>query len=279
MVSPEYCVKLVQSESEQLKQYLDTLPPDAWSRPSACDRWEVRDVVAHLIGGAQIYAGAVSRGLQGDLSPPEGFPDADTFNAASASEPIARMAISAREKLGDQLLSTFNATTDELSQLLAGLGPSDLDKGCYHPGGTVQVRSFMNLRVFELAMHGWDIRSRLEPSAHLSAESLPILIDMVPGLLGWAFRPGPRLPSPVRYRFELTGTGASNSDIVVEGDKAYMESAVAAPANVTFHCDTETFMLLMFGRLAVDAAISAGRLAVEGDNELVAEFERWFKGA
>jgi len=42
-------VNVVQTESERLKQFLAALPQDAWTKPSACARWEVRDVVAHLI--------------------------------------------------------------------------------------------------------------------------------------------------------------------------------------------------------------------------------------
>ena len=54
--------------SEQLTQYLQTLSAEAWCHPSACEAWEVRDVVGHLTGGAQVYAEAISRGLQGDHS-------------------------------------------------------------------------------------------------------------------------------------------------------------------------------------------------------------------
>ena len=52
MDSPEDTVQLVIVESERLTQYLTALPPEAWRKPSACDRWEVRDVVAHLAGQA-----------------------------------------------------------------------------------------------------------------------------------------------------------------------------------------------------------------------------------
>jgi len=47
---------------------------------------------------------------------------------------------------------------------------------------------------------------------------------------------------------------------------------------VTFRCDTETFLLLLNGRLAPSPAIAAGRLAVEGDSGLAADFGQWFKG-
>ena len=281
MDSPDDRVRLVQSESERLKQYLSSLPTDAWSRPSACDLWEVRDVVAHLAGDAAFYTRMVSRGSQGDSSPPEGYPPPGTADANSSSERIGQGAISDRERLGDRLLPSFNERNDQLNQLLSGLGPQGWDAPCYHPGGVFPARNFINMRMLELSMHGWDIRSSLEPSAHLSAESIPAIMDLIPGLFGWLFRPGSRLPAPVRYRFQLTGVASSDgvSDIVVEGDRARLEPAGESTANVAFRCDTETFVLLMLGRLTVDRAVATGRLAPEGDSGLVTEFGQWFKGA
>jgi uncharacterized protein (TIGR03083 family) len=57
-------VTLIQAEAERLAQYLATVPPDAWRQPSACQGWEVRDVVAHLIQGAQFYVHTISRGCR-----------------------------------------------------------------------------------------------------------------------------------------------------------------------------------------------------------------------
>ena len=62
-------VTLLQAESARIKQYLHTLLPDAWDRPSACTQWQVRDVVAHLVGVAEVYADFVARGIQGAHAP------------------------------------------------------------------------------------------------------------------------------------------------------------------------------------------------------------------
>ena len=57
----EYRIELCQAAAEQLTQYLQTLSPEEWCHPSACEAWEVRDVVGHLIGGAVSYAEAIQR--------------------------------------------------------------------------------------------------------------------------------------------------------------------------------------------------------------------------
>jgi hypothetical protein len=50
------------------------------------------------------------------------------------------------------------------------------------------------------------------------------------------------------------------------------------PADVTFRCDGETFVLLMYGRLRAQEAVSQGRITFEGDAELVAAFNQRFQG-
>jgi hypothetical protein len=194
---------------------------------------------------------------------------------------MAQTTLSRRARLGDQLLSTFDATNDQLNLLHAGLGPQDWEKPCYHGAAAfvAPARMFLDLRMFELAVHGWDMRSSLAPEAHLSDESLPILLGLIPQFIGWIFWSGSRLPSPIRYRFHLTGPGASHSDIIVEGDAVRMEPVGADTAHVTFHCDTETFVLLVLGRLPLPDALVESRLVAAGEAEWVDAFAQWFRGA
>lgn len=273
----------LQSVSNKLKEYLNSLPHEAWSQPSACDRWQVGDVVGHLADGAESYTASVSRGLQGDPSPPAGRPPAGSDTAATSAERIAQSAIATRQKLGGQLLATFEETDDRLNRLLAGLSQQDQDRSCYHAGGTVPAGNFVDLRLNELTIHDWDIRSSLEGDAHLSPQGLPSTAllftqSLAAGALRWAFWPGPRLSRPVRYRFEVTGQVPISADIIVEGDHVRLEEPGTGPSDVVFRCESETFVLLMYGRLAPAEAINGGRLDVSGDSDLVARFSRWFKG-
>jgi uncharacterized protein (TIGR03083 family) len=280
MDSPEDTVQLVIAESERLTQYLTALPPEAWRKPSACDRWEVRDVVAHLAGQAENYAAWITRSLQGDASTPAGLPAAGSATAASFAEAAAQRVIARREQWGDQLLSTFITTNAQLNDRLTSLGPQDWEKPHFFNSlGIAPLRLRPALRLGELALHGWDIRSRLEPDVHLPAESLPVVLGLVCGpFTRWLFRPGPRLPVPIRYRFALTGAGARDTDIVVAGDTASIEPAGAAAATVTCRCDTETFVLIMTGRLRLSDALAQGRLVAEGEAERVDAFAQWFGG-
>ncbi len=283
MESFEERAKLYKIESERFQEYLKSLPAEAWGRQSACDEWRVADVVAHLVGNAEFYAGTVARGVQGESSPPEGRPAAGTGHPSISAAALAKSSIASRERLGDQLLSTYMEKDNILIRLLTGLSPEDQVKPCYHPGSIVPAGNFVDLRFKEVVLHEWDIRSAIEEKATLSSASLASMIILIKesfasGSLRWAFWAGPALDHPVRYRFEVKSPVPVTADIVVEGDKFRYEEAPQGRADVTFRCHTHIFALLLYGRMPASEAMAAGHLAVDGDTKLAEQFSQWFKG-
>ena len=283
MQSFEERASLYKSESEAFQEYLKALPSEFWGRQSACDEWLVGDVVAHLVGNSEFYAGTVTRGLQGESSPPEGRPDAGTGHPSISAAALAKSSIEAKERLGDKLLETYLEKDNILINLLTGLSPEDQVKPCYHPGSIVPAGNFVDLRFKEIVLHQWDIRSVIEEKSGLSAASLGSMVILIQesfasGSLRWAFWSGPPLDGPVRYRFEVKSPVAVTADIVVEGDKFHYEKAPQGTADVTFRCHTHIFALLMYGRMPAAEAMAAGHLSVDGDRALAEKFSQWFKG-
>jgi uncharacterized protein (TIGR03083 family) len=279
------CVTVIQTESERLKQYLPALPQDAWTQPSACALWEVHDVVAHLITAANLYTDCITRGLRGDTSPPEGRPEPSSLKTASQEDrqqratAAAQRTIANRARLGNALLDVFCTTGDQFNHLVARLSPHEWNTPCYHTRGLLPVRALVSGMVFERAIHGWDIRSALEPSAHLSPEALTVIPEHIAACLHWFFLSGARLPTPIRYRFAFTGTLTSTWDMVVEGDTAHMGPAAdTTPAHATFRCHGDTFALMMCGRMGFDAALEDKRIIPTGDTAEVQAFKKWFQG-
>ena len=170
-----------------------------------------------------------------------------------------------------------------MAAVLAGLGQEHLETPCYLPGGIVPAGNSIDLRLKELALNEWDIRSALEPEAGLFQECLPSIMillanSLATGSLSWAIWPGPSLTAPVHYRFDVTTPFPISVEIAVAGDQVRLEDAGQGNPDVTFRCHTETFLLLINGRLAPSPAIANGRLAVEGDSGVAANFGQWFKG-
>ena len=123
-------IQLIKSESERLIKYLGSISADAWTLPSACGLWEVRDVAAHLVMVADLYRDTVSRGIQGDSSPTHEFPTSGSLDPASFDDLIAEKAIAIRKSEGDSLLDRLGSTWERFNLLLGSIGPEDWGKPC-----------------------------------------------------------------------------------------------------------------------------------------------------
>src|SRR6266446_6415505 len=132
MATQTELVTVLQTESERLKQYLAALPADAWTKPSACALWDIRDVVAHLSAIGHGYPDRITRGLRGDTSPfPAGFPAPHIFQTLSGEErrqrgtAFAQGSIALREHLGNDLVSEFSHAWDQFHHCIVTLTAHD----------------------------------------------------------------------------------------------------------------------------------------------------------
>ena len=271
-------IQLALQESVRLKDYINTLPAERWDCPTACALWNVRDLIAHLILGAWYQMKMISRGLAGDCSRPEGFPPAGSVNAASFSSTIHQNTLNVRDTLAGELLMEYNVVSDRFDDLLRGLRPSDLATPCYDLRGIATVGDFIDLRVMELVIHGWDLRSHLELEAHLPPESFPALADVIVRAFPWLFWPSGMSANPICYQFEVAGMRPARWDIVVRGDHAQVVLDRDGAADATITCHGETFVLFMFGRLTAADALASGHMVTDANQTLIAQLDQWFKG-
>ena len=271
MTTAQERAALVSSESARLLGYFRGLSASDWETQSACDAWTNADVVAHLITAVDNFSGSIERGLQGDSSPPEGMGPPGETDMAARMVANAGRAVAARESMGDTLVDTFAKNCERLDTLLAGMGPDDWEKPCYHAVTILTISRYLNLRLTEMVVHEWDVRSRLEPSAKLPDNVVPEVVDLLPGfVVGRLFQPGSGIAEASRFRFNLTDGGAH--DIVAGGGELRMEASTGGASDVTFTCDASTFALLAYGRYTVETAVDAGLLNIEGNRELAAQF-------
>ncbi len=267
-------VQLLKEETARVADYLKELSPEAWATQSACDAWQVADVVAHVAGAIDRYGPNIVRGANGDYSAPEGITQSATPAERDARlRANAQSVIDYRVSLGDGLLAAFNDSRIKFDEIFAMLGEADRNKLCFHNSGIISIQTYLNLRITELIVHEWDIRSRLEPGAVLSAESIPAIIENFPVFaVGLVFDPGVNMPTSYRFRFELTGVAAESYDIVAGGgQKAIMELASDKRPDAIIGCDTQTFVLLVYGRVTLEDQIAARSIFVSRDTTGVTE--------
>jgi hypothetical protein len=191
------------------------------------------------------------------------------------AEEAAQRIINYRESLGDRLLPTLHLAIDGFNQLLAGLGPQDWAKLCYHSRGEIPVPTQVTYAILEICLHKWDIQSKLETGAHLSPEVVRTLVEHIEDYMHWAFAIESDPAKPRHYFFKLTGAVTGDQDIVFDGQRARLAGTDSLPVDDAFHCNAENFLLLMCGRIKFSEAVADGRLVPEGSGELTREFTRW----
>ncbi len=283
MDSPVERVEVLRWETEVFKERIAGLTAADWERPSACAGWSVADVVAHLVG--QDFALRVARGLQGDFSPPEGAPPVAEHDEDRFAEAIFQRAFATREQAGQRLPEVLAQRLDAAVAVFDSIDPTQpelWDALCYWPPGPEPVRTMLDMRISELAMHAWDVCSRFDPDYRLSDGSVRVLTDTAPRAVRRAFRPDPELVAPVWFRFQVDIPISAAYDLTFSRAGTRLEPADAATgsgaADVTFRCDGETYVMVMYGRLTPAAAIESGRLTYTGDAALAGGFGARFIG-
>ena len=258
-------IEVAKREFARLEGRLRGLSTEDFNRASACDKWQVGDVVAHVVFVVQFQKNMTTRGLKGESDAPEGARRAAKEDVP-ADVRIAQGAIRLREKLGGGLLDALSKNYQEGFELLDSLTPEDYEKPCWHPWGPMTVSDFVDLVVNELALHGWDAFSTLDPDYRMAPESLPAALAIGNMTLARMASTG-----PARFSFDLTD-GNDVPDLVVGGD-----AAPAAPS-ATLRCDGEALVLISSGRLGMEDAVESGRVGVSGDEGLVRELGRGLGG-
>ena len=280
MLSPIERMRIFQSELDELERYLSKLSPESLASPSACERWSVADVVAHMASAFENYTGSIIRGLQGDSSASHGRPDPGTWSTASSAEralraeEAAHRVVTYRESLGDCLLPTLHAAVDGFSQLLVGMGTQDWDKLCYHGRGEIPAQNLITYAILEACLHKWDIQSKLEAKAQLSSGGSRALIEHIEEFMHWAFVIGPEFTGPRRYRFRLTGEISLGKEVIIDRH-AHLADNDSWAVDAVFECTAESLLLLMCGRINFADALAGGLLVIEGNDEMARAYSDW----
>ena len=277
MQSPSDRVEILRQEVAAFKERLAALVPEDWEKPSACDGWTVADVAAHLAG--QAFAQNVSRGLQGDSSPPPGAAPVTEHDEDQFARNIFQRAFNTRDEAGDRLQEILFQRLDESVDVFAGVAGDQWDNPCYWPPGPEPVRTMLDMRISELTMHAWDICSCFDPDYRLSEGSVSVLLDTVNRAARRAFRPDPTIPAPQVYRFSIEQPVEMTCELVIANEEVTLRQGSGdVEPDVTFTCDGETYVMVMYGRMTPDEALMSERMDWDGSERLALGFGARFLG-
>jgi uncharacterized protein (TIGR03086 family) len=161
----------------ETKRVVDGIQPQQLDSPTPCDAWTVRDVLNHLTAGAQMFGISVRDGS---------IPD---------------------DKLG-QLLTGDNLGTDykgsfnrAMADAEAAFGaPGAMERIVQLPFGEMPASMAVNLAIFDVTTHAWDLAKATGQSTDLDPEVAAIAFQVAQGMLSDDMRAtgqfGPAVPVP-----------------------------------------------------------------------------------
>lgn len=158
----------------EFESRLEHVEDHHWDLPTPCDGWSVRDLTAHLIGGAKMSQMLLD-GAERD----------DALNVLFAL------------KIDGDPKAAFRQATDD--QAAAFEAPGAAEALCHHPLRDMPGSEFIWLRVRDTTAHAWDLARALGLDETLNAD-----------LVG-AIWPQVEPVAPLLGQSGMFGTGASGT--------------------------------------------------------------------
>lgn len=250
-------VDLLEEEWSTLATLLAELPTAAWGAP-ALPGWTVHDVVAHLVGGERMLAGA----------PRPEVPNAED-EAPHVRNAIAKVneawVVALRGETPSQMVDAFRSITDERLATLRAMTAQDFEAPSWTPVGDATYGRFMEIRVFDFWMHEQDIRTAAGRPGHETGAAAELVLDEVVRNLGYIVGKRAGLPEGTSVEFRLTEPIPRTLRVVVDG-RARLVDALDGDPTVTLTLTSSLFLRLAGGR--VDPGKAVDEVGLGGDPEL-----------
>lgn len=275
-VPPADIRQAVLADLQTSGDFIQGLDAEAWKQPSAVTGWTLGDVVAHLNLAVGVYsrltdlvvAGRTGSGIlrkAGQLSKSVVPIAAPAFNAINSAIPKMLDRALAPEVIKGQFVAGSRSLRDKLDRI----GPADYTKPVYYMGGPWPLSFFLAAADNELAIHLWDMQSRLDRQARLGPEARSVLPSFYWSATSWMLH----LPK------DTTGTvsvvlGDPNAALwwKIEAGRATTGRGTPDNPDVTITGDSGILPLLLAGRMTFEDATRDTSLRAQGGEDLARRF-------
>jgi uncharacterized protein (TIGR03083 family) len=144
--------------------------------------------------------------------------------------------------------------------------------------GETPVVNFVQTRLGELALHSWDIRVGLDPTARLVADTVRAHFPQVLDTLARRSKAEARAAQAgSRYGIEVFGPVEARFTLDVTADAVTATDGLS-DSQATVRLPAEAFVRLHAGRLPLERAESAGDVLIDGDRARALRLNELFAG-
>ncbi len=237
--------------------------PAAWDAPTACESWQVKDVIGHLVDTTEGYFRAFEIARKGADAP-------DAFGLIAMHERAGQTAQSFHRLSQQEMMDRVRADLDKMMGILQPLTEQEW-------GGLMVTHSFMGPvpafiyaagQLMDYGVHTWDIEEGAGAAHAISGDAADLLVPFMFVIWQYTIKPDADL-SPLQIGIKVTSghnAGGYRVSISDQGMAYEPGSVDDLPAVIEF--DAGSLVLTAFGRM------NAG--TVRGDAALANRFLNLF---
>lgn len=236
--------------------------PARWEAPTACEGWQVRDVVGHLVDTTEGYLPAFDLARSGGAPiQPRALRDmarlvdegAKQFRKVPQEELVGRL----RDDAAQMLAIFDDLSTDDWGGLQVGhafMGP-------------VPAMFYAEFQLVDYAVHAWDIRQGIGEPHGLDGDSADLLVPLI-FILWQATADTSEVAAPYAVGIRTSGRNGGDVRMDVSSDGVQFAPGDIGGCDAILEFDPATFVLTGYARM------NGG--TVRGDADIASSFRRLF---
>jgi hypothetical protein len=275
-VAPSLVRDAAINELGRATDLVQVLTLEQWGQPSAVAGWSVGHVVTHLEVVLGVYAQVIDAVLAGRGAGPlwRTFSRLSRRVVPTASPALNRVNSAIPRMVGaavapEVLKGQFAATSRRMRARLERIGPGDYTRPTHYMGRPWPLSFLLSAMVNEIALHGWDVASRLDPSAHLGQDARSVVPWFYFGGTAYLFHPPEGMRATIAV--QLTDPDAEMWWTIADGITNQGVGALGEPT-ATIRGEAGTFVLVLAGRIGPKDAVLSTSLSLEGDEAAAEAF-------
>lgn len=244
---------------EAISELVSDLPEGAWSRPTECPAWSVRDIVSHVIG--------VETEALGDPRPIHSLPR-DLFHMKDDFSRYNEVQVDVRRHhTSPEMTSELEYTIIRRSRQLRNESRDPETMVRWLMGKQASLEEVLASRVADVWVHEQDLRRALRKPGNLDSPGAVVARDQLLPQVPRRIAKDAGAPPNSAVVFDVHGDLEFMRTVRVNAEgEATIDGHVSLGPAVTLTLDWETFMRLLCGRVRPGAV--ADRVKIDGDEAL-----------
>jgi uncharacterized protein (TIGR03083 family) len=237
-------------------------PPDRWEAPTACEGWQVRDVIGHLVDTTEGYLPAFDIARNGGTAPAP-------LGLRVMARVVDEHAKSLRKVPQAELLGRLRDDAARMLAIFDGLSDSDWTSLMVaHPFmGPVPSMFYAIFQLVDYTVHAWDIREGSGVPHGIDGDAADLLVPLIYVLLQ-STADTTAVTEPYRVGIRTTGKNGGDTRFEVTSEGVTFAAGPIDDCAATIEFDPASLVLAGYARL------NGG--TVRGDHQAATAFRKVF---